>query len=413
MRNTPLAISFRPKSFDEYVGQKKCLIHVLQSVQAKKPHSFVFWGPPGSGKTTLAELYCKSFSHPVEKLHATTTGTQELKQIIERTKSQSLLFNPTIVWIDEVHRLTRVQQDTLLASVEEGALILVSATTENPSFQLTPALLSRVRVVTLSAHTDADLHTICRRVLERYPKVEITDDALQTIISWAQGDARALLNMLESLLTVPKKVEKEDLAYYIQKKQASFDPTGEGRYTLISALHKAIRGSDCQAALYWLCRLIVQGEDVRYIARRLIRMATEDIGLADPQALDIAINGLKAYETLGNPEGSLAIAEVAVYLALAPKSNALYKAFSEATKEAEKTTHMPPPKHIINAPTKWMQKEGYAQDYKYDHDCEAAFSGQNYFPDSYTPNTYYSPVMRGFERELAKRLDYFSKLKNA
>lgn len=410
-KTAPLASRLRPKSFDEYIGQQLGLKRVLQSITNKRATSFVFWGPPGCGKTSLAELYCKSFSHPVEKIHATSTQTQEIKRIIERTKTESLLFHPTIVWIDEVHRLTRPQQDTLLQSLEEGSLILVCATTENPSFQLTGALLSRVQVVTLSAHSEEDLRKLLERALLFCPTLQLTDEAKNRVISWAGGDARALVNMLEMLLAVPHEIQVDDLATYLQKKTGALNAAGDDRYMLISALHKAVRGSDCQAALYWLSRLIVQGEDVRYIARRLIRMATEDIGLSDPEALDIALNGLRAYEILGSPEGELAIAEVVIYLALAPKSNALYMAYKEALSDAEKSVHLMPPKHIINAPTAWMKREGFSSGYRYDHDEPNAHSGQNYFPDTFSGGTYYQPVERGFERELAKRLAYFLTLR--
>lgn len=411
----PLAERFRPKSFDEYVGQKEKLRPIFQSIQQKKPRSTIFWGPPGCGKTTLARLYCKSFSLPTIAINATSTATQELRKCIDQTKSEPLLYRPTIVWIDEVHRLTRPQQDVLLSSLEDGSLILVAATTENPSFQLTGALLSRLQVLTLEPLKEGDLLQLLERVLASHPSCQLSDSAKKTLITWAGGDARSLLNMCEALIHIPcdTPIEAEDLAHHIHKKRSSIDPTGEGRYQLISALHKAVRGSDCQAALYWFSRQVVQGEDMRYIARRLIRMAVEDIGLADPEAVTRALDGLKAYETLGSPEGDLAIAQVVMYLALAPKSNCSYMAFKAAKSDAEKSTQLMPPKHIVNAPTKWMENEGFGEGYQYDHDLPDAFSGQNYFPLGFEPAEYYVPVERGFERELTKRIAYFSKLKES
>jgi putative ATPase len=409
----PLAERLRPKSFAEYVGQKGKLEKILRCISQSRPMSVIFWGPPGCGKTTIARLYIKHFSHPIETLHATSAATQDIRKIIERTVSSPLLFRPTIVWIDEVHRLTRPQQDILLSSVEDGSLIVVAATTENPSFQLAPALLSRLQTITLDPLENDDLITLVTRAESECPKLKLTDEAKKTIALWAQGDARALFNMLEQLTIHADESEIgiNELTHYLQKKQVAIDPTGEGRYQLISALHKSVRGSDCQAALYWFCRQIAAGEDVRYIARRLIRMATEDIGLADPQALSTALDGLKAYETLGSPEGELAIAQVVIYLALAPKSNALYMAYKNAKELAEKSGQLAPPKHIINGVTKWMQKQGIGAGYQYDHDTENGFSGQTYFPEAIDNQELYTPVARGFERELTKRIAYFTKLR--
>lgn len=411
--NTPLAEQVRPKSFDEYVGQEHLLSSLQKLIKRKRPVSVVFWGPPGCGKTTLAKLYLKSFSLPVETIHATSAATSDFRRIIENAEKAPLFCRPQMVWIDEVHRLTRPQQDLLLQSLENGTLVLVAATTENPSFQLAPALLSRVQVMILKPLEQANLHTLLSRIEEKYGRLSLTQEAKNQLVEWAQGDARSFLNWVEELQQEKRDndLTQDELAASLQKKRAAIDPTGEGRYQLISALHKAVRGSDCQASLYWLARMIAQGEDIRYLARRLIRMASEDIGLADPQALQIALNGLQAYETLGSPEGDLAIAQVVIYLALAPKSNRAYVAYGEAKEHAEKTTHLHPPAHIINAPTSWMKKVGFGEGYLYDPDQPKGFSGQNYFPDNIARHEYFTPVERGFERELAKRLAYFNKLR--
>ncbi len=410
---TPLAERVRPKSFDEYVGQEHLLNNLQKLIKRKRPVSVVFWGPPGCGKTTLAKLYLKSFSLPIETIHATSAASSDFRRIIENAEKAPLFCRPQMVWIDEVHRLTRPQQDLLLQSLENGTLVLVAATTENPSFQLAPALLSRVHVMILKPLEQANLHTLLERIEEKYGKLSLTQEAKNQLVEWAQGDARSFLNWVDELQQEKRDhdLTQDELAETLQKKRAAIDPTGEGRYQLISALHKAVRGSDCQASLYWLARMIAQGEDIRYLSRRLIRMASEDIGLADPQALQIALNGLQAYETLGSPEGDLAIAQVVIYLALAPKSNRAYVAYGEAKEHAEKTTHLHPPAHIINAPTSWMKKVGFGEGYLYDPDQPKGFSGQNYFPDNIERQEYFVPVERGFERELAKRLAYFTKLR--
>lgn len=412
---SPLAEKLRPKSFDEYVGQEHLVAHngsLQKLIKRGRPSSIVFWGPPGCGKTTLAKLYLKSFTLPVETVHATTSATADFRRIIDKAQEAPLFCRPTLLWIDEVHRLTRPQQDVLLQSLENGSIILVAATTENPSFQLAPALLSRVQVMVLKPLEHKDLEKLIARLEETSQKLPITADAKKQLIEWASGDARTLLNWVDDLQKEQpdKELTADELAAILQKKRIGIDPTGEGRYQLISALHKSVRGSDCQAALYWLARQITAGEDLRYIARRLIRMASEDIGLADPQALQIALNGLAAYEKLGSPEGDLAIAQVVIYLALAPKSNRAYTAFNDAKMHAEKTQSHAPPAHIVNAPTAWMKQAGFGAGYRYDHDEENGFSGQNYFPETTEAETYYTPVERGFERELAKRLAYFDKL---
>jgi len=411
--STPLAERFRPTHFDGYVGQKHLVETMSRLMKQGKPVSIVFWGPPGCGKTTLAKLYLKSFSLPIETINATSTATSDFRRIIDQAENSPLFCRPTLVWVDEVHRLTRPQQDILLSSLEKGLLVLVAATTENPSFQLAPALLSRVQVMILHPLEDTDLQKLLARVEEQHGKLPLNEEAKGQLIQWAQGDARSFLNWIEQILLLKPQstVTPETLSQLLLKKQAAIDPTGEGRYHLISALHKAVRGSDCQAALYWFCRQLVAGEDLRYIGRRLVRMASEDIGLADPQALGFALQGLQAYETLGSPEGDLALAQVVIYLALAPKSNASYVAFNEAKSEAEQTPQYAPPKHIVNGVTSWMKKVGFGTGYQYDPDLPNSFSGQDYFPEKVEPKDYFVPVERGFERELQKRLAYFQRLK--
>lgn len=408
----PLAERFRPTQLDKYVGQK----HLVDSpngllyriIKKGRPVSVVFWGPPGCGKTSLAKLYLKSFSRPVETISATSSATQDFRRIIDQVRSAPLLYKPTLVWIDEVHRLTRPQQDILLQSLEDGSLVIVAATTENPSFQLAPALLSRIQVMTLRPLEQEDLLQLVNRIEKESGNFTLTTEGKALLCHWASGDARALINWLEQL---SGPISDDELPQIISRKRAAIDPTGEGRYQMISALHKAVRGSDCQAALYWLCRQLTAGEDARYLARRFVRMASEDIGLADPAALSIALDGLRAYEALGSPEGDLALAQVVIYLSLAPKSNAIYTAFGKAKEDAIKTSQHAPPMHLINAVTSWMKKTGYGHDYAYDHDLPHAYSGQQYFPDTVEPKQYYTPVERGFERELTKRLNYFCKLR--
>ncbi len=384
-------------------------------IKRGRPVSIIFWGPPGCGKTTLAKLYLKSFPLPVETICATTSATSDFKRIIDAAEQAPLFCRPMMVWVDEVHRLTRPQQDLLLQSLENGSLVLVAATTENPSFQLTPALLSRSQVMILKPLGQENLKTLLTRIEEKFGRLALTDEARNQLVEWAQGDARTFLNWIEQLQreTPPADLTCEQLADTLQRKRIACDPTGEGRYQLISALHKAVRGSDCQASLYWFSRQLVAGEDMRYLARRLIRMAAEDIGLADPDALTVALNGLKAYETLGSPEGDLHLAQVVLYLALAPKSNSAYVAFNEAKSHAERTSHHAPPSHIINAPTSWMKKVGFGEGYLYDHDQADGVSGQRYFPDNVSDEVYFTPIERGFERELAKRLAYYTKLRAA
>jgi putative ATPase len=372
----------------------------------------LFWGPPGCGKTSLAHIYLSSFSCPNVDLHPTRFQAAEVKRVLEEAAA-SPLFRPTIFWIDEIHRLTRPQQDLLLRALEDGTIALVAATTENPSFVLSNALLSRLTVLTFASLEENDLIKLLDRVIHSHPHVGIEEEAKKLLIGWAVGDARKLLSLLEPLVEQKTHVryDAEAIRELLSHHSGGLTSEGEGRYLLISALHKSVRGSDCQAALYWLARLLTAGEDPLYLARRLIRMSIEDVGLADPQALSLALDAQECYRAMGSPEGDLALAEVTIYLALAPKSASSYVAFNKARAIAAQTAHLIPPSHILNAPTRWMKEQGFSKGYAWDHDCADAFSGQEYFPEGVAERTYFVPVQRGFERELERRLEYFQRLR--
>lgn len=414
--NIPLAEKLRPKILDEIVGQnhllsKKSLIHRL--VQQQRPVSILLWGPPGCGKTTLARAYAHAFNARFYQLSAVSSGVQDVKKIIEDIQSQPLLHGNTHLFIDEIHRYNKAQQDLFLPYLERGLFILIGATTENPSFSINNALLSRVRVLTLKALDREALELILLRYESQFGSLPLNADGRAYLIEIAQGDGRYILNLIENLQGIERAdpFTVEELQAVLQTRAALFDKSGEGHYNIISALHKSVRGSDPQAALYWFARMLEGGEDPLFIARRVIRMASEDIGLADPMALQQAIAARDAYEMLGSPEGELAIAQAIVYMALAPKSNALYVAYNQVQESVVQTTHLDPPKIILNAPTKLMKEIGYGKGYIYDHDTPEGFSGQNYFPDGMEPETYYHPVERGFEREMQKRLAYFQALR--
>lgn len=412
----PLAEKLRPTTVDDIVGQEhitgnKGLLSL--SIREKRPLSVLFWGPPGCGKTTLAQAYAKSFEAKFLPISAVTSGVAELRRVIAEIESKPLFHSQAFLFIDEIHRYNKTQQDLILPYLEKGTFLLLGATTENPSFSLNNALLSRLRVLTLKPLEKESLEKILKKHEVIYGPLSLTEEARTTLIGLANGDGRYLLNMVESLGSLDKKtvLSKSALCQLLQKRSALFDKSGDGHYNLISALHKSIRGSDPDAALYWFHRILNGGEDPLFLARRLIRIASEDIGLADPQALQLTIAARDAYKMLGTPEGELALGQAVVYLALAPKSNALYLAFKKAKAFAEETNNSTPPPHILNAPTKLMKESGYGEGYLYDHDTPEGFSGQNYFPEDTKAQHFYNPVARGFERDMQKRLAYFAHIK--
>jgi len=419
--NIPLYEKMRPKILSEISGQDHLVGEngfLTKICQSKKPVSLLLFGPPGCGKTTIAKYYASAFDIPFLTMTGVLQTTADLKKILREGESMPLFRRQIILFFDEIHRLNRAQQDIFLPFLEEGSLILVGATTENPSFALNNALLSRLRVLSLnSLKPDSLAH-----ILERYEKLTaplpITDKAREFLYSLSQGDGRHLLNLIESVEQLPKDQVHDvpELSTHLQRRAALYDRDREGHYNLISALHKSVRGSDPDAALYWLARMLEGGEEPLFIARRLVRMATEDVGLADPQALSVALDAYKTYEMLGSPEGELALAQAALYLALAPKSNAVYTAYKKSRQIAADTGHLDPPKIILNAPTSLMKEMGYGNGYVYDHDTPNGFSGQDYFPPDLpraSRSSFYTPVERGFEREMKKRLDYFTKLRGS
>lgn len=413
---TPLAESLRPKTFEEVIGQSHLVGEngwFSKALKAKVPLSILLWGPPGVGKTTIAKLYAKSLDLEFLSFSPIFQGVTDLKKAIQERTSLPLFKKRPIVFVDEIHRFNKAQQDAFLPFVENGTITLIGATTENPSFALNNALLSRLHVLTLSPLSLSELSELVTRFENAHGKLPLEMDARERLPHLSQGDGRYLINMLEILKSAPESplLNEKELFSYVQKKAPLYDKGDDGHYNLISALHKSIRGSDPDAALYWLLRMLKAGESPQFIARRLIRMASEDVGLSDTNALSVCINAWKAFEHLGSPEGELALAEACVYLALAPKSNAIYKAYKKAEILAQNTGHLSPPKTILNAPTKLMKEMDYGKDYIYDHDTPQGFSGQNYFPDGMERPEFYSPIERGFERELKKRIEYFNLLR--
>lgn len=412
----PLAEELRPQSLNEIVGQDHILGEtglITRAIRSKNPLSIILWGPPGSGKTSIGRLYAKAFDLPFTSMSAIFSGVADIKKIIKETEERPLLGRSTFLFVDEIHRFNKAQQDAFLPFVEKGTLILVGATAENPSFYLNSALLSRLRVLPLHPLNTESLERLIQRYESRFEPLPLEKKARELLIAWAQGDGRYLYNLIENLRSLPEseKIDETQLQLILQKRSPLYDKTGDQHYNLISALHKSVRGSDPDAALYWFARMLEGGEDRLFLARRLIRMAVEDIGLADPQALPLAIAARNAYEALGSPEGELALAEVVIYLSLCPKSNAVYSAYGRATDVASKTGNLDPPSIILNAPTSLMKKLGYGKGYQYDPDEADGFSGQNYFPPSMERERFYYPVERGFEREMIKRLDYFNRLR--
>ncbi len=413
----PLADRLRPKTLAEVIGQEQVLglespLGVMLASGALS--SLIFWGPPGVGKTTIARLLAKETDLAFVQISAIFSGVPELRKVFEAAKLRRRNGQGTLLFVDEIHRFNKAQQDSFLPHMEDGTILLVGATTENPSFELNAALLSRSQVLVLERLTLADLELMAQRAEKDLGrKLPLNGAAREQLLEMADGDGRALLNLIEQIAAwkVEKPLDPEALGHRLMKRATNYDKSGDQHYNLISALHKSVRGSDPDASLYWLARMLNGGEDPRFLARRITRMAVEDIGLADPQAVQLCLNAWETYERLGSPEGELALAEAIVYLALAPKSNAVYMAFSAAKAEAARTGSEPPPKHILNAPTKLMKEQGYGSGYAYDHDSEDGFSGQNYFPDRMKRPILYQPPERGFERELKKRVEYFAKLR--
>ena len=413
----PLADRLRPQILADVIGQRQILgpegpLSVM--LAAKALGSIIFWGPPGVGKTTIARLLAQETDLYFIQISAIFSGMPELRKVFETAKNRRDNGQGTLLFVDEIHRFNKAQQDSFLPLMENGTIVLVGATTENPSFELNAAVLSRAQVMVLERLATEDLELLAQRAeTEAGRELPLEADARRSLLEMADGDGRSLLNLIEQVMAWKREqsINQATLSTRLMKRAAVYDKSGDSHYNMISALHKSVRGSDPDAALYWFARMLAGGEDPRYLARRITRMAVEDIGLADPQAQDICLQSWQTYERLGSPEGELALAQAVTYLALAPKSNAAYLAYKAAVLDAKNTGSHPPPKHILNAPTDLMKDQGYGDGYAYDHDAEDGFSGQNYFPDGMDRPGYYVPVERGFERELSKRLAYFEKLR--
>jgi putative ATPase len=414
----PLADKLRPAQLADVVGQDHLLGPdgiLTRMLEARSLGSLIFWGPPGTGKTTVARLLAQATDLHFEQISAIFSGVGDLKMVYVAARARRETGQGTLLFVDEIHRFNRAQQDSFLPVVEDGTIVLVGATTENPSFELIAPLLSRARVLVFRSLDPPAIEKLLHRAEEIEEKpLPLDDEARASLIRMADGDGRASLTLAEEVWRAARAGEVFDVAALqevVQRRAPIYDKKQDGHYNLISALHKSVRGSDPDAALYYLARMLDAGEDPLYLARRIVRMAVEDIGLADPQALVITNAAKDAYDFLGSPEGELALAEAVLYVATAPKSNAAYMAFGAAKRTAKEAGSLLPPKHILNAPTKLMKNEGYGAGYAYDHDSEDAFSGQDYFPEALGRQQFYDPPERGFEREIRKRLDYWAKLR--
>ncbi|MFL4986681.1 MAG: replication-associated recombination protein A [Xanthobacteraceae bacterium] len=414
----PLADKLRPARLAEVVGQDHLLGPdgaLTRMLETRSLGSLIFWGPPGTGKTTVARLLATATDLYFEQISAVFSGVADLKKVFDAARTRRETGQGTLLFVDEVHRFNRAQQDSFLPVVEDGTVVLVGATTENPSFELNASLLSRARVMVFKPLDNEAVEKLLARAEAIEGKMlPLDDEARAALIRMSDGDGRAALTLAEEVWRAARPGEvfaAAALQEVVQRRAPIYDKSQDGHYNLISALHKSVRGSDPDAALYYLCRMLDAGEDPLYVARRVVRMAIEDVGLADPQALVVANAAKDAYDFLGSPEGELAIAQAVIYLATAPKSNAAYVAYGQAMTVAKEAGSLLPPKHILNAPTRLMKQEGYGSGYEYDHAAPEAFSGQDYFPDALGRQTFYDPPDRGFEREIRKRLDYWAKLR--
>jgi putative ATPase len=410
----PLADRLRPRALTDVVGQDHLLADapIGRMVEGRRLASMVLWGPPGCGKTTIARLLAEQTDLAFEPLSATFSGVADLRKVFQAAQRRREIGQGTLLFVDEIHRFNRAQQDSFLPYVEDGTIVLVGATTENPSFELNGALLSRTQVFVLKRLNETALETLISRAedLTGVP-LPLDVDARQSLIAMADGDGRYLLNMIEQIQNLPGPVDPATLAAAVQKRAPLYDKSQEGHYNLISALHKSMRGSDPDAALYWLARMLDGGEDPLFIARRITRFANEDIGLADPNAVQQALAAWDVYERLGSPEGELAIAQAVLYLATAPKSIGVYRSFNKAWAAAKRTGSLMPPAHILNAPTRLMKNLGYGKGYQYDPDTDTGFSGANYFPDGMPRETFYEPTSGGYERAITERLEHWARLR--